>query len=122
MAVIGVSYAWVNPAGGGYQTTTTTAPTAAQAFYINQLMVLLTAADADTTCTITHAWNLSAAEQANFYPWITFRPNSDSLGTLAPTLVFTVTTNTITLLKASTVAGSGGSYLVTISKPQTSIR
>ncbi len=122
MAVIGVNYAWVNPAGGGYQTTTTTAPTAAQAFYLNQLMVLLTAADADTTCTITHNWNLSAAEQANLYPWITFRANSDSLGTVAPVLVFTVTTNTLTLLKANTVAGSGGSYLVTVSKPQTSIR
>ena len=122
MAVIVVNYAYTLPAGGGYQTLTTTAPTQAIAFYINQLQLQLTAADADTTCTITHNWNLAAAEQTNLYPWITFVPNHDSLGTVAPVLVFTVTTNTLTLVKANTVAGSGGSYLVTVSRPSTIIR
>lgn len=121
MAVIVVNYAWTNPAGGGYQTTTTTAPTAAQAFYIQQLMCLLTAADADTTCTITHNFNLSAAEQANLYPNISWILGGGATTTLAPTIAFTVTTNTITVLKASAV-GSQGTYIVTIGKNETIIR
>ena len=121
MAVIVVNYAWTNPAGGGYQTSTTTAPTATQAVNIQQLMCLLTAGDADTTCTITHNLNLSAAEQANFYPNIQWWLGGGSTGTLNPILVWTVTTNTITLLKVSAV-GSQGTYLVAISRPSTIIR
>ena len=122
MAVIVVNYAYTLPAGGGYQTLTTTAPTQAIAFYINQLQLQLTAADADTTCTITHNWNLTAAEQTNLYPWVTYLPDPTSLGTVAPVLLFTVTTNTLTLVKANTVAGSGGTYRVTVSRPSTIIR
>jgi hypothetical protein len=122
MAVIGVNYLYTQPGGGGYQVSTTTAPTAAQAYYIQALKVLLTAGDADTTCTITTNFNLSAAEQTNLYPDISYIPNKDSLGTVAPVLLFTATTNTITLVKANTVAGSGGSYLVTISRPSTIVR
>jgi hypothetical protein len=121
MAVIGTSYAWTNPGGGGYQTSTTTAPTAAQAFNLQQLLCLLTAGDADTTCTITHNMNLSAAEQANFYPQIQWWLGQGSTGTLNPILVFTVTTNTITVLKVSAV-GSQGSYVVAVSRPSTIIR
>lgn len=121
MAVIGVAYAWTNPAGGGYQTSTTTGPTAAQAYYIQQLMAILTAGDADTTCTITHNMNLSAAEQANFYPNIQWWNGGGSTGTLNPILTFTVTTNTITVVKVSAV-GSQGTYLVAISRPSTIIR
>ncbi len=121
MAVITVNYAWTNPAGGGYQTSTTTGPTAAQAYYIQQLMVQLTAGDADTTCTITHNWALTAAEQANLYPNISWWLGGGSTGTLNPILVWTVTTNTITVVKVSAV-GSQGTYLVAISRPSTIIR
>lgn len=121
MAVIGVSYAWQNPAGGGYQTTTTTGPTAAQAYYIDELKAQLTSGDADTTCTITHNWNLTAAEQANLYPNINWINAGASTGTLNPILTWTVTTNTITLLKVSAV-GSQGTYIVTIGRNQTIIR
>lgn len=116
MAVIGVSYAWANPAGGGYQTTTTTGPTAAQAYYIQQLMVQLTALDADTTCTITHNFALTAAEQANLLPNISWILGGGATTTLAPSIAFTVTTNTITVLKTSAV-GSQGTYIVTINNP-----
>lgn len=122
MAVISVSYAWTNPAGGGYQTTTTTAPTTTQAYYLSQLLCLLNAADADTTCTITHSMNLTAAEQTNLYPNISYIENNDSTGTVAPVLKFVVSTNTIAVTKLNTVAGSQGTYLVTISRPNTIIR
>jgi hypothetical protein len=121
MAVIGVSYAWTNPAGGGYQTVTTTGPTTTQAYYLSQLMVQLTAADADTTCTITHNWALTAAEQANLYPQISWILGGGATTTVVPTIAFTVTTNTITVLKTS-VVGSQGTYIVTISRPNTIIR
>ena len=121
MAVIAVSYAWQNPAGGGYQTSTTTGPTAAQAYYINELKAILVAGDADTTCTITHNWALTAAEQANFYPNITWINGGGSTGTLNPILTFTVTTNTITVVKVSAV-GSQGTYICTIGRLQTIIR
>lgn len=121
MAVIVVNYAWTNPAGGGYQTSTTTAPTATQAVNIQQLLCLLTAADGDTTCTITHNMNLSAAEQANFYPLIRWNLGGGATTTLAPVLAFTVTTNTVTVLKTSAV-GSQGTYIVSIDRPSTIIR
>lgn len=122
MAVISVSYLWTNPAGGGYQTTTTTAPTQTQSYYLNQIYALLNAADADTTCTITHNFNLTAAEQTNLYPNISWIENNDSTGTVAPVLKFTVSTNTIAVTKNNTGAGSQGTYLVTISRPWTGSR
>jgi hypothetical protein len=121
MAVIVVNYAWQNPAGGGYQTSTTTAPTAAQAYYLEELKAVLVAGDADTTCTITHNFNLSAAEQANFYPNITWINGGGSTGTLNPILTFTVATNTISVVKVSAV-GSQGTYIVTVGRSQTTIR
>lgn len=122
MAVITVNYAWTNPAGGGYQTSTTTAPTTTQAFYLSELICLLNAGDADTTCTITHNFNLSAAEQTNFYPDISYIPNTDSAGTVAPVLKFVVATNTIAVTKLNTVAGSGGTYRVMVARPNTIVR
>lgn len=122
MAVISVSYAWTIPAGGGYQTTTTTNPTTTQAYYLSQLLVLLNAADADTTCTITHNFNLTAAEQTNLYPNISYIANNDTTGTVATLFKFVVSTNTIAVTKQNTVAGTQGTYLVTISRPNTIIR
>jgi hypothetical protein len=60
------SYTWANPGSNPLSVTSQAgAPNAAQAQYINQLMVALIAtADGDTTLTITHNWNLSAAQQA----------------------------------------------------------
>ena len=120
MAVIGVSYAWTNPAGGGYQTVTTTGPTTTQAYYLSQLMAQLTAGDADTTCTITHNFALTAAEQTAFQPMISWVLGTGATTTVVPCIAFTVTTNTITVAKAS-VVGSQGTYIVTLNR-QTIIR
>lgn len=114
MAVITTSYFFVT--NGVLTVGGTTPPTAAQAFYSDQVICQLTAGDADTTCTITHNFNLTAAQQANLQPNISMVLASGSLTTVYPCVAFTVTTNTVTVLKAS-VVGSNFTSNVTVNRP-----
>lgn len=114
MAVITTSYFFST--GGVLTVGGTTPPTAAQAFYSNQVICQLAAGDGDTTCTITHNFNLSAAQQANKLPNIARITDGSSAGTVEPVIAFTVTTNTITVAKQS-VVGSNSTINVTISRP-----
>lgn len=114
MAIIGTTY--FGKTNGVDTSFGTTPPTAAQAFYMNQLVVQLTAGDGDTTCSITHNWNLSAAQQTGFRPNISYVPGPGSTGTLMPILAFTWSTNAVTVAKISAV-GSQGIYICTLNRP-----
>lgn len=114
MAVIGTSYFFST--GGVLTVGGTMPPTAAQAFYSNQVICQLTAGDTDTTCTITHNFNLTAAQQANLLPNISYVPGASAAGTVYPVVAFTVATNTIAVAKQS-VTGSNSTLVVTVSRP-----
>jgi hypothetical protein len=114
MAVIGVAYRYYT--NGVPSGSTTTAPTAAQSFLCNQIIAQLTAADADTTCTITHNWALTQAQQINLLPNISTWIDVSSLGTVNPVIAWSIATNTITIVKAS-VVGSNVTLNVVISRP-----
>jgi hypothetical protein len=114
MAVIGTNYRFST--GGVLTNGGTVPPTAAQAFLCNQIICQLTAADADTTCTITHNWALTQAQQLNLLPNISTWLDVSTLGTVNPVVAFSIATNTITIVKAS-VVGSNGTLNVIISRP-----
>lgn len=97
----------------------TTPPTAIQASKVSALTALVSAADADTTFTITHNWNLTAAQLAALQPWISWV--YDTGGTGNTILAFSCATNSITVTKGNG-AGSGGTYRVTVLRPNTLIQ
>lgn len=99
---------------GSYIANGTVAPTATQANFFNTLKCQVVAADADTTATLTHNWNLSAAAQANFEPLINMY--LQVAGTAYPIASFSISTNAVTLTK-STAAGGGGTYIVILQRP-----
>lgn len=119
MAVIGVSYFFKT--GGVLTVGGTVPPTAGQAYYSNQVIAQLTAADADTTCTITHNFNLTAAQQANLLPNISVSLAGGSTTTVMPVLSFTIATNSLAVVKAS-VVGSQGTYIVVVNRPSSVIQ
>jgi hypothetical protein len=114
MAVIGTNYRFYT--NGVATNGGTVPPTANQSFYCNQIVCQLTAADADTTCTITHNWALSQAQQLNLIPNIASWLDVSTLGTINPVVAFSLATNTITIVKAS-VVGSNCTLNVVVSRP-----
>jgi hypothetical protein len=104
----------------GILQTGTTAPTLAQAQNEGMLNVQLNWADADTTATLTHNWNYSAAEQTALLPIVDIFPTQ----TNTQTTVVAVTaqgTNSITVGKGAN-AGSGGTYVIQMLRPNSLIR
>jgi len=98
----------------------TVPPTAAQAQYINILTVQVNAADGDLSIAIVHNWSLTTAQIAAGFPMVDTRLITTG-GTALPILSGYYTgsaANTFTLTKAS-AAGSGGTYLVTLQRPNT---
>lgn len=104
----------------GILTSGTTPPTAAQALNENMLNVQLNWADSDTTATLTHNWNMSAAEQTALLPITTIFPTQTNTNTTV-VAVTAQGTNSITVGKQAN-AGSGGTYVVQMLHPNTLIR
>ena len=115
MAIIGTSYFFYT--NGVPVVNGTVAPTAAQAFLSNQVICQLTAGDADTTCTITHNMALTTAQLNNLLSLPLMAIDGTSLGTVMPVLKYTLSANSIAVTKMNTVAGSGGTYNLTINRP-----
>jgi hypothetical protein len=98
----------------------TTPPTLAQAQNEGMLNVQLNWADADTTATLTHNWNFSAAEQTALLPIVDIFPTQSN----TQTTVVAVTaqgTNSVTVGKGAN-AGSGGTYVIQMLRPNSLIR
>lgn len=92
-----------------------TSPTIAQGTNCNDVGVLINMADTDTTATITTNLQISAAHLANGWPLINSWVQNG--GTVNPNLSFVRTdSSTVTVGKTSAV-GSGGSYLVQVTRP-----
>jgi hypothetical protein len=77
-------------------------------------------ADADTTAAITHNFQASTADLAAYFPSIAIYANGS--GTAAGTVIATLTSSVVVTLTKSTTAGSAGTYVVQISRPNTLVR
>lgn len=98
----------------------TTAPTLAEALAANSLVAELVAADADTTAAIVHNWKLSTAELNKYFPLVGYYVSG--AGTANPIVSFALSdSSTVTMTKVS-AAGSGGTYVVVLSRPHTLVR
>lgn len=101
---------------GGY-TGGTTAPTLAQSAGVNVVVATVAMGDTDTTATITHNMNVTAAQLAALQPFVTIGVTTP--GTVVPLLSYALTSaNVVTITKGS-LTGSGGTYVVVIRRPGT---
>ena len=100
--------------------TGVTAPTAAQALNSNTITATVAFGDADTTATVTHNLNLSAAQLALGFPIVSF--NFSTAGTLAVNYSVTPAANTVVIAKASTAAGSGSTLQVSVARPWSGVQ
>jgi hypothetical protein len=94
---------------------TTVAPTQAQSNYL--VKGTLNWLDADTTVTITHNFNLSAADVTALFPDVDLVIDSTNTGTglQAGTIAVASAANTVTLTKVS-AAGTGGTWRFSLDK------
>lgn len=103
-----------------YPVAGTTAPTAAQVAALSLVVAQISMVDTSTTVTVKHNFGLSLAQGSNQFPLV-FPPTVQTPGTAIPNLAVALTdSNTITVSKLS-AAGSGGTYVVIIMRPNTAI-
>ena len=107
-----------------YPVSGTTPPTFIQALPANTIQAEVVFGDADTTATITHNWQVSAADLAAYFPTVSFVPNGSGTGGLVLATIIAALTNSIavTLTKASTAAGSAVTLVVTLTRPHSIVR
>ena len=107
------------PQVGPAYTGGTTAPSAIQSGQVNRINALVGFTDTDTTITLTHNWNLSAAALAANEPDILVRDYALGTSTTTPSgLTWATLTNTVVGTKTN-VAGSGRTLCVTLRLPAT---
>ena len=105
-----------NPVSG------TVPPTLVQMLPLSRVVALVAFADADTTALITHNMNIPLAStptqhgQNSGSPIVIMANDSSSLGTLEAPIAFTRGTNTLTLTKLATTAGTNGTIEVQIER------
>jgi hypothetical protein len=113
-----VTITYINPGTVG-----TFPPTAVEMLPLSRVTVRVAfAADTDTTALITHNMNIPLAStptqhgQNSGSPWVTITPDTTSAGTVAGVISFTRGTNTLTLNKLATVAGTNCTVEVNIER------
>lgn len=109
-----------SPDNGVFTLGSTVAPTATQATKINLLTAVINMLDADTTGTLTHNWNLSTAELAALLPLIGWYMTGP--GTAFPILSFALTNSIAVTVAKTSLVGTGGTFNVTLLRPNTLIR
>ena len=109
MGMIGSTITYLGPGSG------TTAPTTAQAANVQSLAVTVNFGDSDTTATITHNFQSSAAALLSLRPWVQMYAAVG--GTAYPALSWALAANTLVITKGNTTTGSGGTYNVIIQRP-----
>ncbi len=104
--------------GGGY-TGGATPPTQAQSATVSTVVAQLTVTDTDTTFTLTHNFNLTAAQVSALRPAVLIEITGGvgAVGTaVAPVYTITPAANTVTLTKLQ-ATGSGSTITVFMFKP-----
>ena len=102
-----------------YPVAGTTAPTAAQMFGLSLLTAQVSFVDTSTSVVLTHNMAISLANGSNQFPIVI--PVAQTPGTAIPALAVALTSsNTITISKLS-AAGSGGTFQISVLRPNTAI-
>jgi hypothetical protein len=113
MGIIGSTVTYLGPGSG------TTAPTTTQAANAQSLAATVNFGDADTTATVTHNFQSSAAALAALRPWVQIY--AASAGTAYPALSWALGANAVVITKGNTTTGSGGTYNVIIQRPHSEL-
>ena len=103
-----------------YTNPVATAPTVAQALLSNTIAASVVFGDADTTATVVHNFNLSAAQLALGFPIVSY--NFLIAGTLAVNYSVAVGATNVVIAKASTSTGSGSTLAVSIARPWSALQ
>lgn len=104
-----------------YPVAGTVAPTVAQAAAENMLTAtVVIGADTDTTALVTHNWQLTTAQLANNWP-IVIGPTPNVVGTAYCSIAVVLTNSVAITLNKGNVAGSAGTYLITLLRPHSII-
>lgn len=104
-----------------YPVAGTVAPTVAQAAAENMLTAtVVIGADTDTTTLVTHNWQLTTAQLANNWP-VVIGPTPNVIGTAQCTIAVVLTNSVAITLNKGNVAGSAGTYIVTLLRPHSII-
>ena len=111
MGMIGSTITYLGPGTG------TTAPTTAQAANVQSLAATVNFGDSDTTATVTHNFQSSAAALLALRPWVNIYAAAG--GTAYPALSWALGANAVVITKGNTTTGSGGTYNVIIQRPWT---
>jgi hypothetical protein len=111
MGLIGSTITYLGPGTG------TTPPTTAQAANVQSLAVTVNFGDADTTATVTHNFQSSAAALLALRPWVNIYAAAG--GTAYPALSWALGANAVVITKGNATSGSGGTYNVIIQRPWT---
>lgn len=102
-----------------YPVTGTTPPTAAQMKKLSGLTAQVSMVDTSTTVTLTHNMGITLAQGTFLFPLIQWYVQTPGTALAAPMLSFALTnSNTITITKV-VAAGSGGTYVVIVNRPNT---
>jgi hypothetical protein len=110
------------PIGGSGATPGTVPPSAVQMLGLSRVTALVAFVDADTTALITHNMNIplvstpSQHGQQQASPIVIIGIDSSSAGTLVAPISFTRGTNTLTLTKLATSAGTNVTLEVNIER------
>ena len=100
----------------------TTPPTAVQMLPLSRVVAQVVLADADTTALITHNMGIPLAStptqhgQNSYNPMVIIGLDASSAGTLVAPIAVTLGTNTITLTKLATSAGTNATLVVHIER------
>jgi len=100
-----------------YPVAGTVAPTAAQVAALSLVVAQVSMVDTSTTVAITHNFGLSLAQGSDQFPVAI--PVVQTPGTAIPTLAITLTNSVAISLNKLSAAGSGGTYVVYIFRPNT---
>lgn len=101
--------------------TSTTPPTSAQMSNLSALVATITYADGDSLGTVTHNMQIPTASLALGVPCVSIYPQLLGTGPL-PILGSLLNSNTVLWTKTTaTFAGSNGTYVTTILRPNTEI-
>jgi hypothetical protein len=100
----------------------TTPPTAVQMLPLSRVVAQVVLGDSDTTALITHNMNIPLAStpaqhgQNSYNPMVVIAFDASSAGTLVSPITITRGTNTITLTKTATTAGTNATLEVHIER------
>lgn len=115
-----VTYCWPGGASG----PTTTGPTQIQASQVNLQTAAVAIGDAETFAYFTHNWGLGASFPTFLFPLIMYRQSDIGTGptTAIAALTFNISNTNVVIINKVAGVGNGGTFIVTLMRPESQIR